>query len=243
MAFEETIEFRPLDKVEQLMEYAHMPGNEYVKQSIAIIEKCLNELNYDVTKFCISFNGGKDCTALLHLVYCVYMKHVPIEDRSKIAINALYIEMPETFEELKHFMNLAVKCYNLKVLKVEGPDYKKALKAVKADTEGQRFSMIFMGSRATDKTNLTHVQDTDADWPLFTRVSPMLHWSYHQVWSFLRDNQVPYCSLYDQGYTSLGQKTNTFRNPKLRVVSATGEVTYLPAYMLKDGFDERSFRV
>jgi phosphoadenosine phosphosulfate reductase len=35
-------------------------------------------------------------------------------------------------------------------------------------------------------------------------VSPLFHWSTADVWTYIRQNNVPYCDLYDQGFARLG---------------------------------------
>jgi FAD synthetase len=39
--------------------------------------------------------------------------------------------------------------------------------------------------------------------PSLLRYSPTLEWSYRDIWDFIRCTDVPYCSLYDKGYTGL----------------------------------------
>lgn len=35
-------------------------------------------------------------------------------------------------------------------------------------------------------------------------VCPIVYWSDDEVWGFLKGNEVPYCSLYDEGFTRIG---------------------------------------
>ena len=72
------------------------------------------------------------------------------------------------------------------------------------------------------------------------RINPLLEWSYEDVWGCVLALQIPYCSLYDKGYTSLGLTTNTRPNPALLLTNGTGG--YAPAHTLRDGVRERHGR-
>ena len=76
--------------------------------------------------------------------------------------------------------------------------------------------------------------------PPFLLCNPIIDWDYGDVWEFLRHpdlrGEVPYCSLYDRGYTSLGKTMGGGAGE-----SGGGE-SYWPAYMLKDWSLERAGR-
>eukprot|EP00927_Polykrikos_kofoidii_P049174 TRINITY_DN43284_c0_g1_i1.p1 TRINITY_DN43284_c0_g1~~TRINITY_DN43284_c0_g1_i1.p1 ORF type:complete len:627 (+),score=95.90 TRINITY_DN43284_c0_g1_i1:31-1881(+) len=73
----------------------------------------------------------------------------------------------------------------------------------------------------------------------FMRINPLLDWTYGDVWFFLRHYGLSYCVLYDQGYTSLGNRATTQQNPAL----LRSDGTYDPAYKLVDGSLERAGRI
>jgi len=102
-----------------------------------------------------------------------------------------------------------------------------------------------MGNRRSDpwSRDLEPITKSSPGWPEFMRVFPILDWNYSQVWQFLRQYEQPYCSLYDEGYTSLGEMDNSQKNPHLREEMENGTVRYKPAYMLDDEDKERESRV
>ncbi|KAF8556630.1 adenine nucleotide alpha hydrolases-like protein [Imleria badia] len=230
------------------------PIGERVKEALNVIENALD--TYTPSKVSISFNGGKDCTVLLHLYAAVLARRTP---PSLKTISAVYIPVPSPFTELEEFIRESASAYTLDLftcssesdipLPVESvtpgaatPDARKQgeedyvgrfLRPVGNARGGEgmrralqlykdRYSQIeaiLVGTRRTDPhgATLTYKNKTDAGWPSFERINPIINWSYSDVWTFLRRLNVPYCSLYDQGYTSLGSIYNTFPNPALRV--------------------------
>jgi len=76
---------------------------------------------------------------------------------------------------------------------------------------------VFLGQRTTDPwcSNLDLSTHCTSGWPDIMRINPILYWSYNDIWHFLGRYNLPYCCLYDQGYTSLGDIKETIPNPLL----------------------------
>jgi phosphoadenosine phosphosulfate reductase len=47
--------------------------------------------------------------------------------------------------------------------------------------------------------------------PVHTRVQPILHFSERDIWDTIHRHNIPFCSLYYQGYRSLGAKGSTIK--------------------------------
>ncbi len=103
--------------------------------------------------------------------------------------------------------------------------------------------VVFMGTRLTDpNSHQESVAPTDSDWPPFLRVCPLIGWNYRHVWRLLRGLWLPYCRLYDKGYTSVGSEENTRPNEALQFTDSFGLTRYRPAYKLEDETLERNGR-
>lgn len=72
-----------------------------------------------------------------------------------------------------------------------------ALKGLDAWVTGIRRDQI--ATRAA-----TQAMAVDEEHGGITKVAPLADWSKAQVWDYIREHNVPYHSLYDRGYTSIG---------------------------------------
>ena len=51
--------------------------------------------------------------------------------------------------------------------------------------------------------------------PQHTRVNPILHFRERDIWATIHKHDIPFCSLYHQGYRSLGAKSSTIKTSKI----------------------------
>ncbi|CAK9801444.1 FAD synthase [Anthophora quadrimaculata] len=203
----------------------------YIKDALDTLQKCYKM--YKPEEIFVSFNGGKDCTVTLHLAACV----AKLQNVSQLL--CLYVTA-EPFPEVDSFVERAAQYYNLELIKKEYP-MRLALSSLLEERKTLKASLMGMRKGDPGSENLEAFTPTDPNWPHLIRVNPILNWSYDQVWKFLLKHNVPYCPLYDEGYTSLGTKSKTVPNPRLR--DPNNSTLYYPAYTLADESAERQGRV
>ncbi|CAJ0608271.1 unnamed protein product [Cylicocyclus nassatus] len=141
-------------------------------EALEVLRKALEQ--YPLEQITLSFNGGKDCTVLLHLL------RVAVDEKygSDVPIQGFHIMVEDQFPEATQFIIDVAKRYNIVVTEYPGP-LKTGLAQLK--NEQPEVVAVLMGSRASDpcgKYMKSVVQWTDDDWPRVLRICPILSWSY-----------------------------------------------------------------
>ncbi|CAG8462920.1 6340_t:CDS:2 [Ambispora gerdemannii] len=233
MILDDSSSIQPTDLAkiyEQVYSYAETPNplQASVKHSLEIIEEALNR--YGANGLALSFNGGKDCTVLLHLFSAALYKFTQKFGEKIPKIQCVYITPPNPFAEVDTFVEESIRRYGLDLIKLKGP-MKQALASYLKQRPSVKGILV---------VHLSDFAPTDPGWPNFMRIHPILDWHYNQIWEFLRNLKVPYCDLYNLGYTSLGSTVNTRANPDLR--NPNNPNGFDPAWKLTDESKERSGR-
>ena len=202
---------------------------EQLTISINILQETLDK--YELNEIALPFNGGKDACVVFHLYrYILYKRKVPSDK-----INLIYFVNSREFDEIHEFMTLMRNRYNLNY-NIHNTSFKDGM--IKVVESG--IKAVLMGLRRGDpySDDALIFHNSSVGWPNFTRVNAILHITYDVVWDFLLGAKLPYCKLYDEGYTSLGNIDDTIKNDALQ----SNDGTYLPAYKLLDATLERNCR-
>ncbi|KAK5994049.1 FAD synthase [Cladobotryum mycophilum] len=226
---------------------------EQLRISMGVVEEALAKYPYE--QISLSYNGGKDCLVLLIMILAGLARHIPSTATSDSNPNsntttngsahstplpdkfqAVYIVSKHPFPEVDDFVATSSAEYHLDVTHYALP-MKEGLEVYLKDRPTVK--AVFVGTRRTDPhgEKLTHFDPTDAGWPQFMRVHPMIDWHYAEIWAFIRHFEIPYCTLYDQGYTSLGGTKDTHPNPHLKKTDNGNG--FRPAYELMADDEER----
>ena len=190
-----------------------------------------------------SYNGGKDAVVTMHLLRAAVAKYSE-DKKERHRPHFVYFGMEGEFQEVEQFLREDEQRYSLDLSRHDmgiAQGLSAHMDSVQAHTGSKHFAFV-LGTRKGDPNcgDQEKFSPSSAWMPDFMRVNPILDWSYGDVWHFIRHYELPYCHLYDEGYTSLGKVSDTKPNPALKRSDGSGG--FWPAYMLADWSLERAGR-
>ena len=238
-------------------------SDSYVAPGVKEALNCLDHAYrlYGPHSVLCSFNGGKDAVVILQLLRAAHAHYYRqrrdnnLGNDTMVRPRTIYFEHEDEFPQVLLYLQNTVTNYDLDMIAFEkGVNFNQGLKVLVHNNVPPQSSIAFpmafvLGTRVGDPNagSQGYFAPSSHYMPPFMRVNPILEWTYGQVWHFLRVFSLPYCVLYDQGYTSLGTTKDTLPCPALAVPGSSRRDTslpkYWPAYMLQDWAQERAGRI
>jgi phosphoadenosine phosphosulfate reductase len=153
----------------------------------------------------LAFSGGKDSTVLYDLAV-----------RSGVKFDAHYnvttVDPPELVYHIrKHFPDVKFEHHNgltmwQLIVKKRFPPTRIARYCCEALKEGGGTGRVVLtGIRWAESVKRSKRRQVEACYTgKKNYVNPIINWSTDEVWQYIREHDLPYCSLYDEGFTRLG---------------------------------------
>lgn len=176
-------------------------------QSKSVIKEALERFGEGMAA---AFTGGKDSLVVLHLLKQVGGSRVPIP--------VLHVDTSVKFKEIYEYRDRLAQEWNLNLIVFRNEQALKEIKVAqerevccqRLKTDALNMAIIKYGWRALITGVRWDEQEARAGEKYFsprdhhTRIHPILHFREQDIWEYIRKYKLPYCTLYDKGYRSIG---------------------------------------
>ena len=199
-----------------------------VEYSIELLRKCEDmALRMDAEHgFYLAFSGGKDSQALYHIAKLAGVKF-------KAHMNLTSVDPPEVIRFVKQnypdveLIKPKMSIYDMAKKKGMLPTRMKRWCCAEFKEMSGAGKVTLIGIRHAESTRRSKRNEIETGDRKFSGnfdqwsehqekmvtcvggkdkilVSPIIHWTEKDVWEFLNVQNIPHCSLYDNGYTRIG---------------------------------------
>ena len=215
-----------------------------------IVEKAIKLLqdNEPSEGYHLAFSGGKDSIVIKEITRLSGVKHKSHFARTSIDPPELLDYIHEYHPDvIWHRPELTM--YQL-ILKNKMPPLRTArycCKYLKEYLGNGEF--VVTGIRAKESVRRSQREQIETSYNKKKKfIHPIFHWTDLSVWSFIRNNNLPYCSLYDEGFLRIGcigcpmltEKQSLYmfnRYPKHKRAYIKTFEKMMPTYKHKDNYE------
>jgi phosphoadenosine phosphosulfate reductase len=183
-----------------------LPFEEKVGKSKEVIRQAVEKYGENLA---VAWTGGKDSTALLHMIRSVY---------GRVPVRVLFGDTGVHFQEVYDFRDRLAKEWDLDLIIARNDEAIRTIDIAKDREQCCHLLKTVATNMAVKKHGLKAImagirwdeQEARANEKYFSerkdhvRVHPLLHFTEKEIWRYLNENNVPHNPLYDKGYRSIG---------------------------------------
>jgi phosphoadenosine phosphosulfate reductase len=207
--------------------FCNFTGMNKIETSIKLLQNAESlALKYQPYGFHLAFSGGKDSQVIYHLAKMAGVKFKAFMQVTTIDPPALMkfvrknypdviMQRPEMnfYELIKKKKSLPTRTirYCCQVLKeqsgagsvvvtgIRKAESARRNKRNELEISGHKYSNSFDQFNIDNESQILCISGKDK-----ILLSPIINWTNADVWNFIRNNNIEYCKLYDEGYTRIG---------------------------------------
>jgi phosphoadenylyl-sulfate reductase (thioredoxin) len=198
--------------------------NWKIRSSNKVLKSALDKFQ---PKIAVAWTGGKDSTALLHMIRTI--------NEGTVKIPVMFIDTGLHFKETLKFVDKVERDWKLNLVRVSDKhtlrEYKETksklkkkelarmmkVRCIKKAIKKNRWNALIVGIR-WDEHEARASEVYFSARKNHMRIHPILHFTEQDIWDYIRKYKLPYNPLYDRGYRSIGERdfTKPVKDPKGR---------------------------
>lgn len=195
-----------------------VPYERKVSQAISLIREMEpTALNLSEDGYYVAFSGGKDSVVLAELFRLARVKYT-------LNYNKTTIDPPELIRFMRHkypsliWHTAEKKPLPLKMAEKYGPPTRLRRWCCEMYKEHGGHGLFtatgVRGPESPRRKGLWKQVNKDRRSEYAFILCPIVYWTDSDIWRFIKTNNLPYCSLYDEGFKRLGCIGCPFGGPK-----------------------------
>jgi phosphoadenosine phosphosulfate reductase len=174
--------------------------SEYECKAILSIQAFLS----NVKNPCLCFSGGKNSLVLLHLV----------QQLAPGSVTIIHVDTGAEFPAVRSYIQKMKKLWKLNlIIEISGVNKGKGenkeacctqylFTPLKNIIKSRKFDGVLIGETSGSTMDISNFLVSDEN-SAIALAQPLISFTSHDIWEYIRSHNLPFCSLYENGFSKI----------------------------------------